>query len=115
VMGTGVGGGVGGGNAPATHLLLAASGPMTALPLILFSYAARRVRLSTLGLVQYLNPTLQFLCAVVVFAESFTLWHKIAFPLIWIALVLYSGASLAQDRAARRRASSAGTSAASHT
>ncbi|WP_290735191.1 EamA family transporter RarD [Amaricoccus sp.] len=71
-------------------VLLALSGPlMTGGPLILFSYAARRLRLATLGLVQYLNPTLQFLVAVLAFGEPFTRWDAIAFPMIWAALALY--------------------------
>lgn len=82
-------------------LLLIASGPVTALPLILFSMAARRISMSTVGLLQYINPTLQFLCAVVLFGEAFTLWDRIAFPLIWIALLIYSVASLRQDRLSR--------------
>ena len=69
--------------------LLALSGPITALPLILFSTAARRVPMSTVGLLQYINPSLQFFCAVVIFAEPFTPWHAIAFPMIWMALVIY--------------------------
>lgn len=94
----------------ATTALLALSGPlMTGGPLILFSYAARRIRLGTLGLVQYLNPTLQFAVAVALFAEPFTVWHAVAFPLIWLALALYSAESLRQDRAARSRAMAAGT------
>ncbi len=83
-------------------LLLMFSGPMTAMPLILFAMAARRVALSTVGLLQYLNPTLQFFCAVVVFGEPFTPWHQLAFSLIWMALAVFSLASLRQDRAARR-------------
>lgn len=86
-------------------LLLALSGPLTATPLILFSYAARRTRLSTLGLMQYLNPTLQFLVAVLIFAEPFGVWHAIAFPMIWLALALYSVSALRADRASRRRSS----------
>ena len=98
-----------------THLLLALSGPLTATPLILFSHAARRVRLSTVGLMQYINPSLQFLCAVLWFAEPLGPWHALAFPMIWLALALYSAAGFARDRADRRRASSAGTSSASVT
>lgn len=98
-----------------THLLLALSGPLTALPLILFSFAARRVRLATVGLVQYLNPTLQFLVATLVFLEPFTFWHAIAFPAIWTALALYSVSSLRGERAARRAASRAATSGAIET
>lgn len=74
--------------------LLAFSGVLTGGPLMLFSYAARRVRMATLGLVQYLNPTLQFAVAVLVFGEPLTQWHAMAFPLIWGALALYSLASL---------------------
>jgi len=98
------------GHAWDTQALLAFSGPLTATPLILFSYAARRARLSTLGLVQYVNPTLQFACAVFVFGEPFTPWHGIAFPLIWLALALYSLSVLRQDRAARKASVSADTS-----
>jgi chloramphenicol-sensitive protein RarD len=86
------------------------SGVLTGAPLILFSYAARRVRLGTIGLVQYLNPTLQFLVAVVLFGERFSGWHAGAFALIWVALAIYTWATLRQDRAARRAAVSMGTS-----
>lgn len=84
-----------------THALLALSGPLTATPLILFSYAARRVQMSTIGVVQYLNPTLQFSCAVFAFSEPFTQWHGVAFPLIWTALIIYSVAALRQEKATR--------------
>jgi chloramphenicol-sensitive protein RarD len=70
--------------------LIACAGPLTGGPLILFSYAARRLPYATLGLVQYLNPTLQVLVAVIAFAEPFTRWHAIAFALIWCGLALYS-------------------------
>lgn len=90
-------------------VLLMLSGPLTATPLILFSYAAKRVSYATVGLVQYINPTLQFLVATLVFREAFTPWHGFAFALIWSALALYSGESLRQDRAARRAAIRAST------
>ncbi len=86
----------------AGSLLLVFSGPMTAGPLILFSYASRRITMATLGLVQYLNPTLQFLCAVVIFGEPFTGWHGLAFALIWAALAIYSADAFRQEKAARR-------------
>jgi chloramphenicol-sensitive protein RarD len=92
----------------ATTLLLVGAGPLTAVPLILMSYAARRIGYATLGLVQYLNPTLQFLVAVMVFAEPFTRWHEVAFPLIWLGLALYSWESWRSDAAGRRRSMSAG-------
>lgn len=89
--------------------MLVFSGLITAAPLMLFSYAARRVRLSTVGLLQYINPTAQFFCAVVIFGEPFTFWHKLAFGLIWTGLALYSAASLRQERTARRAAIAAST------
>ncbi|TCM84720.1 EamA family transporter RarD [Rhodovulum steppense] len=91
-------------------LLLMLAGPLTATPLILFSYAARRVSYATVGLVQYINPTLQFLVATLVFREAFTPWHAMAFGLIWAALALYSAESLRGERAARRASIRSGTS-----
>ncbi|MEB8388474.1 EamA family transporter RarD [Rhodobacteraceae bacterium KMM 6894] len=90
-------------------VFLILSGGMTAIPLLMMSAATRRVSLTTIGLVQYLNPSLQFLVATLVLAEPFTTAHGIAFPLIWAALVIYTIASWRQDRAARRvsRAASA--------
>ncbi len=85
-----------------TSLMLMFSGVLTAVPLILFSYAARRASLATIGLVQYLNPTLQFLVATLIFREAFTVWHAVAFAIIWTALAIYSASSLRQSRAARR-------------
>lgn len=85
-------------------LLLIASGLLTAGPLILFSYASRRLTLSTVGVVQYLNPSLQFFCAVALLGETVTLWHMIAFPMIWAALAIYSAGAIRQDRASRKRA-----------
>ncbi|MEX5726774.1 chloramphenicol-sensitive protein RarD [Rhodovulum iodosum] len=96
-------------------LLLMASGPLTATPLILFSFASKRVSFATVGLVQYLNPTLQFLVATLAFREPFTPWHAMAFGLIWTALLLYSGESLRQDRAARRASVSSVTEATTRT
>jgi chloramphenicol-sensitive protein RarD len=85
-----------------TTALLILAGPMTAVPLILFSYAARRATMSTIGLVGYINPTLQFLCAVMVFSEPFTGWHVMAFTMIWTALALYSAVLWSQERASRK-------------
>ncbi|RBI69092.1 EamA family transporter RarD [Roseovarius sp. TE539] len=87
-------------------LLLAFSGVLTATPLILFSYATRRVRLATVGLVQYLNPTLQFFVATLIFREPFGIWHALAFGMIWTALAIYSFSAWRQDRALRRAVSS---------
>jgi chloramphenicol-sensitive protein RarD len=80
--------------------LLVLSGPlMTGGPLMLFTYAARNIRLATLGLVQYLNPTLQFVVAVGLFGEVFTRWHAVAFPMIWAALALYTAEAWRRSRA----------------
>ena len=81
-----------------TSALLAFSGPLTGTPLLLFAYAAQRVRMATVGLVQYLNPTLQFGVATLAFGEKVTIWHAIALGLIWCALALYSTASLRPRR-----------------
>lgn len=97
--------GTGGGNDLGTHVLLALSGPLTAGPLVLFSFAARRVRMSTVGLVQYLNPTLQLTCAALVLGEVVTKWHMIAFPIIWVGLVVYTVSLWRQDRAAAKASS----------
>ena len=90
-----------GANGPDTALLIL-SGSVTAIPLILFSHAAQRLRYATLGFIQYLNPTLQFLVAALIFAEPVTRWHAIAFPMIWTALAIYSTEAWRRDRAAGR-------------
>lgn len=71
-------------------LLVALSGLSTVLPLLWFANAARRLRLATIGFIQYLAPTGQLLLAVLVFREPFTTAHLISFGLIWLALALYS-------------------------
>lgn len=70
--------------------LLLAAGVITALPLIWFAEGARRLRLATMGFLQYLAPTFQLLLAVVAFGEPFTRDHAVSFGLIWVALVLYT-------------------------
>ena len=89
--------------------VLPLSGVISGGPLILFSYGARRVRLVTSGLVQYLNPTLQFLSAVLIMGELVTPWHGVALAMIWAALALYSGAAWREDRARSRAATSGST------
>lgn len=103
------GGGAFGTDAITTGMLMFA-GIITAIPLILFSYAARRVSMATIGLTQYINPTLQFLVATLLFREAFTIWHAIAFAMIWTALAIYTAASLRRNKAARKAASVAGMS-----
>jgi len=81
--------------------LMVASGVVTAVPLVMFAYGVRRVPLSTIGLMQYLAPTLQFLCAVFIFRESFTHEHAVGFGLIWAALFVYAGEGLWRARRLR--------------
>jgi len=70
--------------------LLPFAGVVTALPLLLFAFAARRITLTTLGLLQYIAPTLQFLLGVFVYAEILTKSRMVGFVAIWIALFIYS-------------------------
>ena len=74
--------------------LLAASGPITAIPLLLFASGARRLPLSALGLLQYIAPTMQLLLGVWLFRESFTAERMTGFVAIWIALALYAAEGL---------------------
>lgn len=90
-----------------TSLLLIFAGPLTATPLILFSYAAKRINYATLGLVQYLNPTIQFSIAVGLYGEVFTCAHAIAFPMIWAALALYTYSAIARERSRLKAAPTA--------
>jgi len=71
-------------------VLLALSGVVTSVPLLFFGQAARRLQLSTLGMVQYLAPSLQFILAVCVYREPFHFWQGVCFGCIWAALALYS-------------------------
>jgi chloramphenicol-sensitive protein RarD len=84
--------------APHVNVLLLGSGLVTALPLALFAYGARLIPLSTVGLVQYIGPTLQFLTGVWVFHEAFTLQRAIGFAFIWSALAIYAGDGLWRGR-----------------
>ncbi|WP_233862386.1 EamA family transporter RarD [Paraburkholderia adhaesiva] len=83
------------------QLLLAAAGPVTAVPLLLFGAAARRIPLSTLGLIQYVTPTLQLLTGVLVYQEPFGAVRAVGYGAIWIALALYSAEGLRATMLAR--------------
>ncbi|HEY6047732.1 MAG TPA: EamA family transporter RarD [Sphingomicrobium sp.] len=87
---------MGGSRASAELLLLA--GIVSTTPLLLFTAAAKRLPYSTLGMLQFVAPTLQFLIAVVLYGEPFTMAHAIAFPAIWAALALYAVALLRAPR-----------------
>jgi chloramphenicol-sensitive protein RarD len=81
-----------------TDALLIASGVVTAVPLLLFASAARRMKYATIGLIQYIGPTIQFLLAILVYREPLTTTHFITFPLIWAGLMLYSWDAWRQSR-----------------
>ncbi|MEM7766538.1 MAG: EamA family transporter RarD [Pseudomonadota bacterium] len=86
--------------------LLLLSGPLTAVPLILFAVAARKLMLATVGMMQYLAPTLQFLVALA-YGETFSLTHSLGFGFIWAAIILFTADSVLGNRRARRLARSA--------
>ena len=72
------------------HWLLLAAGVITAVPLLLFAYGARRIRFTTLGLLQYIAPTVQFALGVWVFREPFTPTQTASFAFIWVGLAIYT-------------------------
>ncbi|MEN0000578.1 MAG: EamA family transporter RarD [Pseudomonadota bacterium] len=80
-------------------LLLLAAGPVTAIPLILYANGARLLRYTTVGVMQYLAPTMIFLIAVFVFDEPFGIWQLIAFCFIWAALIVYTWSLLRERKA----------------
>ncbi|MBZ9724554.1 EamA family transporter RarD [Mesorhizobium sp. B2-5-9] len=80
--------------------LLIGCGPVTAVPLLLFAFGAKLLRLSTIGIMQYIAPTMVFLIAVLIFDEPFGTTQAIAFALIWAALAVYSWSMLATARRA---------------
>ena len=83
-----------------TSWLLLGCGAVTAIPLILYANGAKGLRLTTIAILQYIAPTMIFLCAVLVFKEPFGQARMIAFPLIWAALVIYSVSMVRGMRAA---------------
>ncbi len=72
-----------------TTLLLMASGVVTAVPLLLFASAAKRLDLSVVGFIMYINPTMQFIIAVFIFQEDFPPQRLVTFIIIWTALILF--------------------------
>jgi chloramphenicol-sensitive protein RarD len=85
-----------------TQVLVMNAGLITAIPLLLFAYGARRIQLSTLGLLQYVSPSIQLLLAASMYGESFSVERAYSFAFIWIGLVLYSADSLRAQRSARQ-------------
>ncbi|MDA9224448.1 EamA family transporter RarD [Tateyamaria sp.] len=83
-----------------TNWLLLGCGIVTAIPLILYANGAKELQLSTIAVLQYIAPTMIFLVAVFVFGEEFGNARIIAFPIIWLALIIYSTSMVRQMRAA---------------
>ncbi len=90
---------------PENMLLLVLCGPATAVPLMLYGFGARLLKFSTIGIMQYMAPTMVFLIAVFIFHEPFSVWKMVAFLLIWVGLALYSWSMF---RPARRESAGSG-------
>lgn len=90
--------------------LLILAGPVTVIPLVCFAMAARRLRLSTLGFLQYIGPTGQFFLGLY-YGEAFTPYHAVCFALIWTALLIFSVDALRANQAERLARSAAGAPA----
>ncbi|MDP3738156.1 MAG: EamA family transporter RarD [Hyphomonadaceae bacterium] len=95
-------------------MLLLLAGPFTAAPLILFGMGARRLKLSTIGVLQYIGPSLQFVIALAL-GEPFTPGHAVTFGLIWLGVILFTFSALRADRRAAAAAITPATPAVSPT
>ncbi|MFW0107506.1 EamA family transporter RarD [Rothia sp. P7181] len=82
--------------------ILAASGILTTLPLLLFADAASKLPLSLVGIIQYMTPTIQFFLAILVFGEQLTAERWIGFILVWIAVALFTADAIRSSRVRRR-------------
>jgi chloramphenicol-sensitive protein RarD len=92
------------GNGPWHVVLIVGTGVITVLPLLCFGGAATRIPLSTLGLMQYITPTVQFLLGILFFHEPMPAMRWVGFSLIWLALVLYTAETLRHRQRRRARA-----------
>lgn len=86
------------GQSDADIVLLIAAGVISTTPLLLFTEAARRLPYATVGMLQFIAPTVQFLLAVLAYGEPFTRTHAVAFAAIWAAVALYMSGMFAQRR-----------------
>lgn len=89
-------------NPMSLNLLLIAAGIVTTLPLLCFTGAATRLKLSTLGFFQYIGPSLMFLLAVLIYGEAFTTDKAVTFAFIWGALVIFSFDGLRHNKKSKR-------------
>ncbi|WP_423067424.1 EamA family transporter RarD [Devosia sp. CN2-171] len=83
---------------PYTLFLLMLTGPATALPLLLFAFAVQRLRLTTIGMLQYLAPSIQFVLAIMLFGEHLNGVRLASFALIWLSLIVYTTDSVVRRR-----------------
>ena len=74
----------------ARNLLMVGAGPLTTIPLLLFAAAVTRIPLSTMGMLQFVNPTLQFLIGVLIYKEPFTSAQRVGFVMVWAGLVVFA-------------------------
>jgi chloramphenicol-sensitive protein RarD len=87
---------------PGRMALVAAAGPITTLPLVLFAAAVQRIPLSAIGILQFIAPTVQFMLGVMVYEEPFTEQKLVGFVLVWAAVSAFAMEGIAANR---RRAS----------
>ena len=92
-----------GGPTLSLSILLVTTGVVTAVPLFWFGYAARYLRLTTLGFLQYLAPSISFFLGVFVYHEKFTRGHLVTFGLIWVALIIFTFDAVTRWRSSRVR------------
>ena len=83
---------------PYTLFLLMLTGPSTAIPLLLFAYAVQRLRLTTMGMLQYISPSIQFVMALVFFGEHLNATRLISFAFIWVSLIVFTTDSVVRRR-----------------
>jgi chloramphenicol-sensitive protein RarD len=93
-------GGIGPHADPWLLLLLVLTGPATAVPLLLFAFAVQRLRLTTVGMLQYLAPSIAFILAITVFGEHLNPLRLLSFALIWLSLLVYTTDSVVRRRRA---------------
>lgn len=94
-------GGIAFGQDVRTSVLLITAGVVTTVPLVLFAMGAQRLPMATLGVLQFLAPTLQFLCGILLFGETLNGGQVASFGLIWIGLVLFASDSISAARRQR--------------
>ena len=83
---------------PYTLFLLMLTGPGTAIPLLLFAYAVQRLKLTTMGMLQYISPSIQFVLALVFFGEHLNATRLVSFAFIWASLIIFTTDSVVRRR-----------------